>query len=220
MKIKWLGHSCFLVTLNDGTTLVTDPYDASVGYPPLSVRADVILSSHDHFDHSCFDAVGGKPRIINAAGAYSHQSAKITGIPAFHDDAMGTKRGGNIIFAIEAEGMKIVHLGDLGHMPDTDEQKQALGGVDVMLIPIGGFFTIDTPAAVHLIDAFKPRCAIAMHFANRYCHFPISDEAEFVRLTGAARLPGEIAITPDAPKGCAVMDFGDVQRVGTSAQTG
>ena len=206
MKLKWLGHSCFELTLPGGV-IVTDPYDDSVGYPPLRVKADAVLSSHDHFDHNHFEAVTGNPRILNAPGVHEVCGAKITAVPAFHDEVRGAKRGENLIHLIEAEGLRIAHLGDLGHQPDTDAQREALSDLDVMLIPIGGTFTITTPEAVKLIEAFKPRCAIAMHFKNRYCHFNISDETEFVRLTGATRLPNEIEITGDAPSGCCVMDI-------------
>ena len=206
MKLKWLGHSCFELTLPGGV-IVTDPYDDSVGYPPLRAKADAVLSSHDHFDHNHFEAVTGNPRILNAPGVHEVCGAKITAVPAFHDEARGAKRGENLIHLIEAEGLRIAHLGDLGHQPDTDAQRDALSDLDVMLIPIGGTFTITTPEAVKLIEAFKPRCAIAMHFKNRYCHFNISDETEFVRLTGATRLPNEIEITGDAPSGCCVMDI-------------
>ena len=205
MKLKWLGHSCFELTLDNGKVLVTDPYDPSVGYPPLKARADAALSSHGHHDHNFFDALEGDPVIVNTAGVHEVCGARITGVPSCHDDAEGSKRGQNLIFVIEADGLKIAHLGDLGHLPQTEEQKAALAGLDLMLIPIGGFYTIDTPAAVRIIEACKPRCAIAMHFANDWCHFPISDEAEFVRLTGAARLPNEIGITKDSPSGCCVM---------------
>ncbi len=207
MKLKWLGHSCFKLTLDNGGVLVTDPYDNSVGYPPLSVKADVALSSHGHHDHDFFDALEGDPEIISAPGEFEALGARITGVPSFHDEAKGEKRGGNLIFAIEAQGLKLVHLGDLGHLPETPAQKAALANADVLLIPIGGFFTIDTPTAVRLIETYKPRCAIAMHFANRYCHYPISDESEFVRLTGAQTLPNEIELTGDAPAGCAVMEI-------------
>ena len=205
MKLKWLGHSCFQLTLDNGKVLVTDPYDDSVGYPPLRVRADAVLSSHGHFDHNYFDAVSGDPIIVNTTGAWEILGAKIAGVPSFHDDAGGGKRGENIIYAIEADGLRLAHLGDLGHFPGTDAQRAALTGLDVMLIPIGGFFTIDTPTAVQIIDTFKPRCAIAMHFANRYCHFTISDESEFARLTGARTLPNVVDLTKALPTGCAVM---------------
>ena len=207
MKLKWLGHSCFQLTLDNGGVLVTDPYDDSVGYPPLRVRADAVLTSHGHHDHNYLDAVEGDPIVISEPGVHEACGARVTGVPSCHDDAGGAKRGKNLLHIIEADGLRIAHLGDLGHLPDTDEQREALSGLDVMLIPIGGFFTIDTPTAVKIIETYRPRCAVAMHFANQYCHFPISDEAEFVRLTCAQRLPKEIEITPDAPRGCAVMAY-------------
>lgn len=206
MKLRWLGHSCFELTLPGGV-IVTDPFDDTVGYPPLRVRADAILSSHGHFDHNCFDAVEGDPLILNTPGFHRACGADISAVPSFHDDAKGAKRGVNLIHLIEAESLRVAHLGDLGHMPDTDAQKAALSNLDVMLIPIGGTFTIDTPTAVRLIEAFQPRCAIAMHYQNRYCHFNITDETEFVRLTAAAKLPNGIEITKDAPRGCCVMDI-------------
>ena len=140
MKLKWLGHSCFELTLPGGV-IVTDPYDDSVGYPPLRVKADAVLSSHGHFDHNYFDAVTGDPVILNTPGEHEVCGAAITAVPAFHDEFRGAKRGPNLIHLIEAEGLRIAHLGDLGHLPDTDEQKAALSDLDVMLIPIGGFFT-------------------------------------------------------------------------------
>lgn len=205
MKLKWLGHSCFELTLDNGKVLVTDPYDETVGYPPLRVRADAVLSSHDHFDHNCFAAVEGDPEIVKAAGTYEVCGAKITAVPSWHDEVCGAKRGANLIFVIEADGLRVAHLGDLGHEPDTDAQMAALSSLDVMLIPIGGFFTIDTAQAAAIIETYKPRCAIAMHFRNRYCGFTVSDEAEFVRMTGAQELPNAVEITKDAPAGCCVM---------------
>lgn len=206
MKLRWLGHSCFEITLPGGV-IVTDPYDNSVGYPPLQIHADAVLSSHDHFDHNYFEAVTPDPIILNMPGERDVCGAKITAVSAFHDAFRGTKRGRNLIHLIEAEGLRVAHLGDLGHLPDTDEQRSALSNLDVMLVPIGGNFTIDTPTAVALIDTFRPRCAIAMHFANRYCRFSITDEREFVRLTGAKLLPNTVQITADAPVGCAVMEI-------------
>ena len=204
MKLRWLGHACFELTLPGGV-IVTDPYDDSVGYPPLRVRADAVLSSHGHHDHNWFAAVEGDPAILNAPGAHEACGARITAVPSFHDGEGGAKRGPNLIHVIEAEGLRVAHLGDLGHLPDTDEQRAALSNLDVMLIPIGGFYTIDTPTAVKIIETYKPRCAVAMHFANAWCHFPVSDEGEFMRLTGAKRLPNAVEVTKDAPVGCAVM---------------
>ena len=205
MKRKWLGHSCFAITLDDGRVIVTDPFDDSVGYPPLHVTADIALSSHGHFDHNCFAAVEGDPEIINRPGVYERSGVTITGVPSFHDEVRGAKRGENVIFVVEAGNMKIVHLGDLGHQPDTPEQKAAIKDADILLIPIGGTFTITTPEAVKLIETFRPRVAIAMHYQNDCCHFPITDCSEFVAATRARVLPNSVEISNNALAGCYTM---------------
>lgn len=205
MKLQWLGHSCFRITLNDGRVIVTDPYDDTVGYPPLKVRADIVLSSHGHFDHNCFAAVEGDPEIISAPGEYVRGDVTITGVHSFHDDARGAKRGENVIFAIQDGDMKLVHLGDLGHLPDTDAQRAILRDVDILLIPIGGTFTITTPQAVELIGLYRPRAAVAMHYQNDYCHFPVTDCSEFVKATNADTLPNEVEVFKGALAGCYVM---------------
>ena len=206
MKLQWLGHSCFKITLNDGREIVTDPYDDTVGYPPLRLRADIVLSSHGHFDHNYFAAVSGDPEIINAPGVYRRNGATITGVASYHDDARGAKRGENVIFAVQDGDVKLVHLGDLGHQPDTDEQRAILRDVDVLLIPIGGTYTITTPEAVKLIGDYQPRAAVAMHFKNRYCHFPVTDCSAFVEATGARTLPNEVEVSRGALAGCYVME--------------
>ena len=122
MKLRWLGHSCFEIELDNGKVIVTDPYDDTVGYPPLHVRADCVLSSHGHFDHNYFAAVEGEPEILTQPGAYEVCGAKITGVPSWHDDAQGAKRGGNVIFSIEADGLKLTHLEGLASQaPETRE---------------------------------------------------------------------------------------------------
>ena len=207
MKLQWLGHSCFKITLANGKTLVTDPYDNSVGYPELHTPADIVLSSHDHFDHNYFDAIEGDYEVINQPGRYERFGATITGVHSWHDDAEGAKRGRNVIFSVEADGLKLVHLGDLGHQPDTEAQADAISGADVLLIPIGGTFTITTPEAVALIERFKPKAAIAMHYRNQYCGFPVTDCAEFVRLTEAQTLPNAVELAKGALSGCYVMEI-------------
>lgn len=204
MKIQWHGHSCFEITLNNGTVLITDPFDPSVGYPVCASRADIALVSHGHHDHNAVETLTGDFRVLDREGAWEIAGAKITAVQTWHDDAQGAKRGSNLIFTVEADGMKLAHLGDLGHLPETDAQKRALTGLDIMLIPIGGFYTIDTDQAAEIIRTFEPRSAIAMHFANAYCRFPISDEARFAELTHADRLPGTVDAS-EIPAGCHVM---------------
>lgn len=207
MKLKWLGHSCFEITLNNGKVFVTDPYDDTVGYPPLHAKADAVLSTHDHFDHNYFPAIEGDYELINRVGEYEVFGAKIAAIHSFHDEVRGAKRGENIIFVIEADGVKLTHLGDLGHMPETQAQKDAIRGTDVLLIPIGGVFTITTAEAVNLIEAYKPAAAIAMHYKNHYCSFDVADSAEFIEKTHAVTLPNAVEIFKGALEGCYVMEI-------------
>ena len=204
MKLKWYGHSCFSLTFSDGTTVITDPFDDSVGYPLCTARADAVTSSHDHFDHNHIASVSGNPAMINTPGVHSVGGVKITGTASFHDPEQGALRGRNVIFAIEGDGLRIIHLGDLGHMPN-EEQLAAIAGADLILTPIGGTFTITTPQAVELIAQAKPRAAVAMHFHNDHCQFPITYEKEFAALTGAVEMPYEIEITPETKLPAAII---------------
>lgn len=205
MKLKWHGHACFEIALNNGNTIITDPFDETVGYPVCRAKADIATSSHGHFDHNYFDSLSGDPERIASPGSYEFPGLKITGVHSYHDPEKGALRGENIIFVYEADGMRIAHLGDLGHMPETDEQKAALKDLDLMLIPIGGTFTITTEQAAELIKTYAPKAAVAMHFQNDFCHFNITDNSEFIRLTGAEILPNEIELTPGALAGCYIM---------------
>ena len=194
MKLKWYGHSCFSLTFANGATVVTDPFDDTVGYPLCRARADVVLRSHDHFDHNHVQSIAGEPQLVTDSAPRTVGGIQIHGIDCFHDDAQGAKRGKNIIYIVEGDGLRFAHLGDLGHLP-TEEMYEAMRDVDVMLIPIGGTYTITTPEAVELLKEAKPHTAIAMHFKTVLCNSPITDEQEFVRLTGAKYLLGEVEIT-------------------------
>lgn len=196
MLLKWYGHSCFSMTFANGTTLITDPFDDSMKYPLCTSRADVALVSHDHFDHNHVAPLSGDPIVVKTAGEHAVDGIKITCVPSFHDPDHGAKRGENLISIIEADGLRIGHLGDLGHMPD-EAQLAAIQNLDLMLIPIGGFFTIDTNQAIEIIKKANPRCAIGMHFKNAYCDFPISDENQFRSELNAELLPNESEITKE-----------------------
>ncbi|HIR07466.1 MAG TPA: MBL fold metallo-hydrolase, partial [Candidatus Pullichristensenella stercoripullorum] len=180
MKLKWYGHSCFALTYADGTAIVIDPFDASVGYPLCKARADAALCSHDHHDHNYVQSLQGEPRVIADSAPCTVGGVRIHGLDCFHDEVEGAKRGRNIIFILEGDGLRVAHLGDLGHMP-TPEMYAALRGVDILLVPIGGTYTITTPEAAALIREVKPHTAIAMHFKTVLCTLPITDEGEFVR---------------------------------------
>ena len=197
MNLKWYGHSCFSMTFSDGTTLITDPFDETVGYPLCTARADAALLSHDHFDHNHVQSLSGNPAVLNTPGEYAIGQTKITGVASFHDPEQGALRGKNVIFVIEGDGLRIAHLGDLGHMPDA-AQLHTLENLDLLMIPIGGTYTIDTAQAVALIAKVRPRTAVAMHYQNAFCRFNIADESEFVHLTHAVSTGSALEILPES----------------------
>lgn len=189
MTLEWLGHACFLLTTAQGTRIVTDPYDDSVGYGSLRVRADAVTTSHGHHDHNYTAAVEGYEKLFDSAGQERFRDVSISSIESFHDPFGGQKRGKNLIFRFEADGKSVVHLGDLGHRPDS-AQLRFIENADVLLIPIGGYFTIDTDEALKIIELCKPKAAVAMHYRNSACAFPISTEEQFSKALNARVLTG------------------------------
>ena len=189
MIFTCIGHAKFLIELENGLRIVTDPYDATCGYPVTPVKADVVLVSHGHHDHSAVDTIPGKPRVIDKAGAYDlGDGVTVTAVEAFHDDAQGTKRGRTLLFSIRAEGLNAIHLGDLGHIPNA-EQINALGAADVLMVPVGGFFTIDAAQAKETAELLQARVILPMHYKTRAnADWPIASVEAF---TGLYDTPAE-----------------------------
>ncbi len=187
MIFTCIGHAKFLIELDNGMRIVTDPYDATCGYPVTPVPADAVLVSHGHHDHSAVETIPGSPRVIDKAGAYDlEDGVSILAIEAFHDDAEGAKRGKTLLFAIRAEGLNVLHLGDLGHLP-TPEQCDALGQADVLMIPIGGFFTIDAPTAREAAELLRARVILPMHYKTKAnADWPIAPAEDFTSLYESA----------------------------------
>ena len=182
MKIKWLGHSCFLITLKDGTSILTDPVDLESGYNISGTKADIVTVSHDHHDHNNISAViGGAPKIINAEGVHEVNGIKITGIPTWHDDDCGTKRGKNLIFLIEADGLSMLHTGDLGQLLDPLTLK-AVGNIDMLFVPVGGIYTIDSSKALVLMNILNPALTIPMHYKTEVLTFELSEIEPFLEI--------------------------------------
>ena len=180
MKIKWLGHASFLITSNSGVKIITDPYEPNdkLRYGEINESADIVTVSHDHFDHANVAAVKGNPQVVK--GNAEIKGIRFKGIATFHDAAGGRDRGKNTILCFEVDGVKVCHLGDLGHEL-TAEQAAAVGDVDVALLPVGGFYTIDAAVASKVADKLNPKVVIPMHFKNNKCDFPITGVEEFLR---------------------------------------
>jgi len=182
VTIKWLGHSSFLISLEGGIKIVTDPFDQSVGYPMPDESADICVVSHDHFDHNCVSAIKGKPEIVKGTGEKKAKGLKFNGIGSYHDEKGGSQRGQNTIWTFELGGIRFAHAGDLGIGLD-DSQRRQIGPVDVLFVPTGGFYTIDAATASGVADALNPKVVIPMHYKTSFMgeNFPLSGVDEFLK---------------------------------------
>ena len=180
MKIKWLGHASFVITSEAGTRIITDPYATKedLRYGEISESADIVTVSHEHTDHNNVAAVGGKPEVVR--GSAKVKGIEFRGIPSYHDEAGGSKRGKNTIICFEVDGIRVCHLGDLGHQL-SDKQASELGRIDILLIPVGGYYTIDAKVATQVCNQLKPRVIIPMHYRTDKCTFPIAVVDEFLK---------------------------------------
>lgn len=167
MKITWLGHASFLIQ-SEETCLITDPFAERVGYPIYAGKADIVTVSHDHYDHNAVELLPGEPQVINQTGEFVVDGMQITGLATWHDKQQGKERGNNIIFKIVAEGIAVLHLGDLGHGL-TPELVARLGAIDILMVPVGGRYTVDAEEAFAIVELLKPHIIIPMHYKTPRC---------------------------------------------------
>ncbi|MBE7084916.1 MAG: MBL fold metallo-hydrolase [Clostridiales bacterium] len=181
MNIEYLGHSCFRITTASGTTILTDPY-TKVGYElPNNLTADIVTISHGHFDHNYIDGVKGAKAVVSTAGKRQLGDIFIDGFVCNHDEKGGALRGKNIVFTISVDGYKICHLGDIGETCTT-EILEKIGKVDVLMLPIGGTYTIDGKQAKEYVDNIAPKLTIPMHYKPLDGALDIADEKAFLSL--------------------------------------
>lgn len=163
MKIQYLGHSSFKITVGS-VTIVTDPFDPEkVGLPYPKIQADLVLSSHDHFDHRYLEAITGEPFVIGAPGEYEVKGVKVRGFSTFHDDKGGAERGKNTVYLFEVEDLSVCHLGDLGH-PLDEKIMEEFEDLDLLFVPVGGAYTIGPSEASKIVSKLEPKVIVPMHY--------------------------------------------------------
>ena len=198
MKIKWLGHACFLITSNSGVKVITDPYKVGhrdiIHYGPVNESPEIVTISHQHDDHNYTGDLQGSPEIIQGVGKHLVKGIEFVGIPSHHDRVSGQERGDNTIFCFAIDAIRICHCGDLGH-PLDDSTVSSLRRVDVLLIPTGGPPpTLELDEAIALWEKLQPGVIIPMHFRNQKCNFPKYGVEDLIKLKPTAIQTGKSEI--------------------------
>ena len=216
MNIEWIGHACFLISSDTGLSIVTDPYEPGfrdiINYGPVDLSADVVTVSHDHGDHNHVQAVSENPQVVRGTGTQTVKGIEFRGIACFHDQENGAQRGPNTIFTFAVDGIRITHLGDLGH-PLAPESLSQLVGTDLLLAPTGGpGATLELEEVIRLWDSLKPRVVIPMHFKTPKCGFPRYGREDLLRLRPASRATGssQVSFTPSSlpePTEILILDY-------------
>ena len=203
MRLRWLGHACFLLSSSDGSMVVTDPYEANsfggaIGYPDIQLEADVVTVSHSHADHCYTQAIRGSAEAITDPTAQELGSITVRGVSSYHDQSQGAQRGENIIFILGIDDLTVAHLGDLGHTL-SEEQAAEIGAVDVLLTPVGGVFTIDAAEADQVITALAPKVVVPMHYKTECLGFDIDPVDTFLaNKSNVRQCPSEVMISNDS----------------------
>ena len=187
-KITWSGQSCFQIAVSNSkdhsAQIVIDPFDEKIGLKVPNLSADILLITHDHPDHNNQKAVKGDPFLIDGPGEYEAKGVFIKGISSFHDNEQGKVRGRNTIYTMEAEDLRFCHLGDFGQNQLTDEQVEEIGNIDVLMIPIGGEFTISSQEATKIVSQIGPRVVIPMHYNIPHLKIKLDGVEKFLKTMG------------------------------------
>ncbi|KHD37744.1 beta-lactamase [Clostridium acetobutylicum] len=192
MKFTWYGQSCFLIETKRKKKILLDPFNNSIGYPTFKGEADIITVSHHHFDHDFIDCVTNSPKVIDKPGDYKIDDITIKGIPSFHDNVHGAARGENTIFLFNIDGFNVCHLGDIGYVLSDLEVKN-LGNVDVLMIPVGGNFTIDGEEAGQLCKKINSNIILPMHYKTTFTILPLEGAEKFIMsMKNAERLQSNV----------------------------
>lgn len=202
MNILWKGQSFFEIVIKnkqgDEVRIVIDPFDNKIGLKVPKVKADVLLVTHNHSDHNNVKAVEGKPFLINSPGEYEVKEVFIKGIAAFHDSVEGKDRGEVVIYKIEAEGLKLCHLSDIGQKELTMEQLDEIGAVDILMIPVASTHSLDARMAAQIVSQIEPRIVIPMHYKIAKLKVNVDSVDKFLKIMGQEKMAPEkkLKITP------------------------
>ncbi len=184
VTIKWHGHACMELIDSSGKSIVIDPHDGgSLGLPRPRALADAVLITHEHFDHNAYQVVikeGGKVYSMKD-GVFNVLGHEVKGIRVYHDKFRGRRRGENVAYLLNIEGVRILHLGDIGHIPDENTLK-LMSSADVLMVPTGGTFTISPSEAVELTELINPKAVIPMHYWVKGVNLPLAPLEEFLKL--------------------------------------
>ena len=184
MRLTYLGHAAFYLESSKGTRLLTDPYQAGykgmINHRPIELTAEIVTISHDHGDHNSSEILGGNPKVLTGVGSWSIKDVKIQSIQTFHDNVGGRDRGGNNIFTAAIDTIRICHLGDLGHLL-SEQQVATIGKVQILLVPVGGTYTIDAEQALLVANQINAPVLVPMHYKTDKVGFPLLSLDAFLK---------------------------------------
>ncbi len=202
MRIKWLGHSCFLITNKRGINILTDPFDDTLGYKMTKEKINIITISHEHYDHNNTMGIKGKPVVLKGSVNRDTHKMIFKGISSYHDSVYGKHRGNNTIFIIKTDEMVLCHLGDLGHLLENS-QLEEINRVDILFIPVGGYYTLNHLQADQVIEQLKPKVVLPMHYktdAIKWSIDPLSfflDKKDNIKTIGENSFEIEAGMLPE-----------------------
>jgi L-ascorbate metabolism protein UlaG (beta-lactamase superfamily) len=194
MEITYLGHASFRLK-GKKAIVVTDPYDQTIGLKFPKTSADIVTKSHEHDDHNAVALVGGEAFVVDGPGEYEIKEVKIVGAASFHDEKEGKEKGKNVIFNIKMDGLWVCHLGDLGQAELTNNQMEVIGRVDILLVPVGGVYTIDASVATKIVAELEPKIVIPMHFLDSDSNLKLEPAEKFLKEMGTEKTEGAQKLT-------------------------
>lgn len=194
MVITWYGQACFKIQSSD-LTIAIDPYSKEIGLVPPRFQAAITLVTHNHFDHNNAASLAGDPFVVTDPGEYEVRGVYIQGIPTYHDAVQGRERGMNTVYTIDVEGIRLAHLGDVGEPELRSETLEKLGTVNILMIPVGGTYTIDAKEAAHIVKQVEPRLVIPMHYKIPGVTAHVAPVDQFLKEMGSSKIQPQDKLT-------------------------